>query len=226
MSKIKQLELFLFALAPKVPLFLFVIVGSLLEEIVAPIPSPLVMMTAGSLAKAQGQSFLYLALVGLVAAASKTFGNWLFYFFADKAEDILTKKFGKILGFSHQDIENIGKLFNGGKRDDIVLAIIRAIPIMPTTPVSLACGFIKLNKITFLRSSFIGNFIRGMMFGYIGFSGLAIFQSAVQGIDKAENVMNIVLLLLLLAIIIFVYLKRGKINWNKYFQKLDKPKGK
>lgn len=215
-SKIKQLEFSLLALAQKVPLGIFVVVGSLLEEIIAPIPSPLVMMTAGSLTKAQNRSFLYLVIIGLIAAASKTFGNWLFYAFADKAEDLITKKFKNIFGFTHQDIENIGKLFNGGVKDDILLAVIRSIPIMPTTPVSLACGFIKLNLVTFIRSSFIGNFIRGMMFGYIGYSGLAVFQSMVEGVDKAENIVNLLIVLVLLAFLAFVYFKRGKIDLSKW----------
>ncbi len=219
MKIIKSLEVLLLALAYKVPLMAFVVIGSLLEEIVAPIPSPLVMMTAGTIAKAQHQSFTSLLLIGLIAAVSKTFGCWIFYFIADKAEDILTSRFGKLIGFSHKEIENIGKFFSGGIKDDVILAVIRAIPIMPTTPVSLTCGFIKMNLITYLRSTLIGTFIRGMLFLYIGYSGLGILQSTVGGINKIESWMNIVIVVLLVGFLAFVYYKRGKGDFHHWFNR-------
>ena len=219
MKFIKSAEVFLLALSYKIPLGLFVIVGSFLEEIIAPIPSPLVMMTAGTIAKAQGRSFWYLMLIGVIAAASKTIGCFIFYFIADKAEDILTTRFGKLIGFSHSEIEKIGELFSGKPKDDLILAGIRAIPIMPTTPVSLACGFIKMKLSTYLRSTFIGCYIRGMLFGFIGYSGLSILESSVEGINSLESVMNVVLVLLVAGFLGFVYFKRGKIDLHKILKK-------
>lgn len=222
MQYLKGLEVFLVSLALKIPLGLFVIVGSLLEEIVAPIPSPLVMMTAGTIAQAQHRGFGYVILIGLIAAASKTFGCWIFYFLADKAEDFVTNRFGKIIGFSHKEIEKVGELFSGSAKDEVILAAIRAIPIMPTTPVSLACGFIKMNLVRYLRGTFVGNFVRGMLFGYIGYSGLSILQSMIGGINTAESWMNIVLVLLLVGVLAFVYFKRGKVDLHKWLGKKEK----
>lgn len=222
MRYLKGLEIFLVSLALKIPLGLFVIVGSLLEEIVAPIPSPLVMMTAGTIAQAQHRGFGYVILIGLIAAASKTFGCWIFYFFADRAEDFITSHFGKLMGLSHKEIEKVGELFSGSAKDEVILAAIRAIPIMPTTPVSLACGFIKMNLVRYLRGTFVGNFARGMLFGYIGYSGLSILQSMIGGINTAESWMNIVLVLLLVGVLAFVYFKRGKVDLHKWLGKKEK----
>lgn len=211
------------ALAYRVPLVLFVIVGSLLEEVVAPIPSPLIGVTAGTIAQAQQKSLLFLFLIGLISAASKTLGCWFFYFLADKAEDFVTQKFGRILGFSHKDIERIGGLFSKTAKDDLILATIRAIPIMPTTPVSLACGFIKMDIISFLRASFIGNFIRGMMFLYVGYSGLSVLKSMISGVNSTESVMNIVFVLLFAGFLGFIYYKRRKKeNLMGFFKKEKK----
>ncbi|MGB9637173.1 MAG: DedA family protein [Microgenomates group bacterium] len=222
MRYLKGVEVFLLSLAAKIPLGLFVIIGSLLEEIVAPIPSPLVMMTAGTVAQAQHRGFGYVILIGLLAAVSKTFGCWIFYFLADKAEDFITSRFGKLMGLSHKEIEDIGEMFNGEVRDEIILAVVRAIPIMPTTPVSLACGFIKMNLTRYLRGTFVGNFVRGMLFGYIGYSGLSILQSAISGINTAESWMNVVLVLLLVGFFAFVYFKRGKVDLRKWLVKKKK----
>lgn len=219
MKFVQPVEAFLLALAYRVPLVLFVIIGSLLEEVVAPIPSPLIGMTAGTITQAQQKGLLFLLLIGLISAASKTLGCLLFYFLADKAEDFVTQKFGKILGFSHKDIECIGSLFSKTAKDDLILAAIRAIPIMPTTPVSLACGFIKMDIISFLRASFIGNFIRGMLFLYIGYSGLGIFQSMIGGINKIESWMNIIIVMFLIGFLAFVYYKRGKSDFRQWFNR-------
>lgn len=219
MKIIKNLELFLIAFSQKVPLEIFVIVGSLLEEIIAPIPSPLVMLTVGSFAQAQGRGFGYLIYIGFLAAASKTIGCWFFYFLGDRAEDFISQRFGKIIGFSHQEIENIGRVFDGTKKDDFILAIIRAIPIMPTTPVSLACGFIKMDLFSYLRSTFIGNFIRGMLFGYIGYSGLLVLLSLINGINTLESLMNIVIVLVLVGLLGAVYYKRRKGDFYQWLRR-------
>lgn len=219
MSWVKAIELFLMGLATKVPVFIFVAVGSLVEEIIAPIPSPLVGMSAGTIAKAQGRNFVYLLLIALVAAAFKTLGCWIFYFLGDKAEDLVTTRFGKFLGLNHKDVEEVGKLFNGTNKDEIILILIRAFPVMPTTPISLACGFIKMNLRSYLTSTLVGTYLRSLMFIYVGYSGLTFLESIVGGINSAESIMNIVISALILGILGFIYYKRGKGGFHLWLKK-------
>lgn len=219
MSFFVSLEHYLVALASQVPLELFAFVGSVIEELVAPIPSPLVMATAGSIAQAQGKTFAYLALIALISAASKTFGCWFFYFIADKVEDIFSRRWGKLLGFSHKDVEKIGSQFDGTRKDDLILILLRAFPIMPSTPISLACGFIKLNLRTYLQSTLIGAFFRSAFFLYLGYSGLEIYRSILEGIDSAQSVMNILIVLLLGGFLAWVYYKRGKGELFEWFKR-------
>ena len=131
--------------AQKVPLDLFVFGGAMVEEILAPIPSPLVMTLGGSIALAQKFPWMMLLWLALVGAVGKTLGSWLVYFVSDKAEDLVVGKLGKFLGVTHKEIENIGKYFYGDWRDDLIILLARALPIMPTAPVSIACGVIKVN---------------------------------------------------------------------------------
>lgn len=210
MNVIKTIEFFLLGLTAKVPLTIFVAVGSLVEEIIAPIPSPLVMMTAGTLAQAQHQKFVYLLWIALIAAIFKTFGCWIFYFLGDKAENLVTTRFGKFLGLNHKEVEGVGQLFNGTSKDEIILTLIRAFPIMPTTPISLACGFIKMNLKSYLGSTLVGTYLRSLMFLYVGYSGLTFLKTMVGGVNSAESIMNIVIGLIILGILGFIYYKRGK----------------
>lgn len=190
-----------------VPVEVFAFVGSILEEIIAPIPSPFVMTTTGTLLAARNSPMSYIAGIALIAATGKTIGCIIFYVLADKAEDLVIKKYGKYLGFSHSQVESIGKHLNGSYTDDLLIIFLRALPIMPSTPVSLVAGFVKLNFRTFVQSSFIGNLIRSLIFLYIGFEGL---HAITRGIDSLESLVKIVVVLILGGAVAFVYYKRGK----------------
>lgn len=217
------LEQWLINWASHVPLEIFALVGSLIEEIIAPIPSPLVMATAGTIAQAQNKTLSYLFLISGISALSKTFGCWFFYVVADKAEDIFSRKLGKFFGFSHKDVEKIGKHFDGTKKDDLILILLRAFPIMPSTPVSVACGFIKLNMRTYLQSTVIGSFFRSFTFLYLGFSGLEVYRSLLEGIDNVQSIVNIFIAVVLVVFFGLLYYKRGKgdvFEWLK--RKLQK----
>ena len=219
MNFIKAIELFLLGLTTKVPVLVFVAVGSLVEEIIAPMPSPLIGMSAGTIAQVQGRNFTYLLLIALVAAVFKTLGCWFFYFLGDKAEDLVTLRFGKFLGLNHKEVENIGKLFNGTSKDEIILTLIRAFPIMPTTPISLACGFIKMNSKSYLGATLAGTYLRSLMFFYVGYSGLTFLKSMVGGINSAESLMNIVIGVVILGFLAFIYYQRGKGGLHKWLKK-------
>lgn len=224
MQIIKTAETLLLASAKSTPLGVFVVIGSLLEEIIAPIPSPLVGATAGSIAFTQQKGVPYLFLIGLLAALAKTFGCWIFYFVGDKAEDILTSKFGKFFGISHKEIEKIGAMFNGTSKDEIILAFVRSIPIMPTTPVSVACGFIKMNLKSYLGATFVGNYIRGMIFIFMGYAGLSTFTSMLNGMSSVESLINILIVVALAGVLGYVYYNRQKGKLPKFLNQNSKKK--
>lgn len=201
-------------LATKVPLEIFTVIGSFLEEVIAPIPSPFVLTTAGSITRAQNKALIYILMVALLASIAKTIGAWLLYVITDKLEDIFIPKFGKFFGIEHENIEKIGKYFNGTKRDWVVLFALRSIPIMPSSPISITCGFIKLNKKNFIVSTFFGTIIRSLFFLYLGYTGLSASESLINGLDKSESIMQIVVVIGILALLVWGYKQRSKLITN------------
>ena len=197
-------------LATVIPLDVFAFIGSFMEEIIAPIQSPLVMTTAGTLAQTQNQTLFYLFWLALAASAGKTFASWVYYVLADKAEDLILTRFGKFIGVSHNEIESIGKHFNGTWRDDAILLIVRALPIMPTSLVSVVCGFIKLNMRTYLQSTFIGYFIRSFIFLYIGYAGMTTYGNLSNDFVSIESFVKIIGGASLVLLVVWVFYKRGK----------------
>lgn len=202
---IAQLEVY----ATKIPLELFAFLGSIIEEIIAPIPSPFIMTLAGSIAKAQEQTLFYLVILAVFGALGKTVASWILYIIGDKAEDIIIKKYGKFFGVTHKEVESIGKFFHKNWKDNILLFVARAIPIVPSAPVSLVCGVIKLNLKTYVVSTFFGTIVRNFLYLYVGFIGLSSFEDVMGGLDSLESITKIVLVLAIM----------GGIGWAYYYRK-------
>lgn len=180
-------------LSESIPLPIYVTIGGLVEEVIAPIPSPLVMTSAGSIAEQQGQTIMYLAFISLLAAFGKTIGAVIIYVFADKAEDLLLTRFGKFLGITHKEIESFGKKFNNTWKDDVLLVILRAVPIFPGAPVAAVAGLIKLNMRTYIQSTFIGVWIRSMIFAVIGFYGMSQLNHYIAGAEGFGNLIFLII---------------------------------
>jgi membrane protein DedA with SNARE-associated domain len=163
MNIIDQITSQLSALADKIPVEMFVFIGALIEEVVAPIPSPVVMTLAGTIAEAKEQPLIFLFYLSLIGAIGKSIGSYLLYVLADKLEDIFMGRYGKFFGVSHKEVEQFGKHFKGSFKDAIVVFFSRAIPIVPTAPVSIVCGAIKLPLKSYLISGFFGLLVRNIL---------------------------------------------------------------
>ncbi|MDO8648902.1 MAG: VTT domain-containing protein [Candidatus Peregrinibacteria bacterium] len=205
-------------LAERVPLQIYIFLGAIVEELVAPIPSPLVMSLAGSIANAQGRGIGYLLLLSLVGSTAKTLTTLVFYFLGDKAEDVIIPRFGKFLGVTHDDLEHFGEHFQGSWKDIITLSVIRAIPVMPSTPVSLVCGVLKITMKRYLLATFCGFYLRDLFFIILGYMGISAYSSLMEGIDSIESIILVVMVLLTASILAYLYWKRRQGHPAKWFR--------
>ncbi len=193
-----------------IPLELFVLLGSFIEEVIAPIPSPLVMVLAGSLAQAQEQPIVYLIVLSVFGSLGKTLGAFTLYFISDKLEDLVINKFGRFLRVSHKDIESIGKRFNNTWKDFVFLFVARTIPIMPSVPISVSAGIIKIDKKKFILATFLGTCVRDGIYLYLGYAGFENYKEISSGLENVESFGQIILLVALIALVVWSYYKRGK----------------
>jgi membrane protein DedA with SNARE-associated domain len=207
---ITQITQWLEALIDKVPLPLFVGLGAFLEEVIAPIPSPSLLTLTGSVAASKGLVMYDLLLLSILGAIGKALGGWILYYLGDVAEDVILKKWGKFFGISHTHVENFGKRFHKGHWDIWVLTAIRALPIIPSAPVSIACGIIKLDLKVYLLGTFLGNIPRNLIFMYLGYSGVQIVSQLINHLDRTESLVQLAIFASVLGLIIWSYWKRGK----------------
>jgi len=186
----------------QIPVELIVFIGSIIEEIFPPLPSPLLLIISKIVTYNQKFTVLYILLLASIATFGKTIGSFFIYFLADKTENLVTGRFGKWLNISHKSVENIGRRFTGSWKDIFILIFLRSIPIIPTTPLSFVCGIIKLNIRTFIISAFIGSFIRIFFLLYLG---VAAYRSLITNTD---NAIEVLLVFIIICLIGWFYYKR------------------
>lgn len=203
---------YLHTLSSTVPLPVFTTVGAALEEIIAPIPSPLVMTLAGSLAAAGTHHWLYLVYLALIGAVAKTAASYLVYYVSDKAEDVILTRFGKFVGVSHKEVERFGSQLSGDWKDHLIMLALRAVPIIPTAPVSIISGLLKIDLVTFLWTTAVGYTVRNYFYLYLGATSLDALESLNQGLDSVEKIGYLIIFLLLAGLTLFFYKKRQDDN--------------
>jgi membrane protein DedA with SNARE-associated domain len=193
-----------------VPLPVFTFLGALIEEIIAPIPSPIVMTLAGSLAAVSNSTVFYLGLLAFTGSIGKTIGAYVIYYISDRAENVIIQKFGKFIGVTEKDVERISAKLNSGRRDDLVLFLLRAIPIVPTAPVSVVCGLIKIKLKTYLWTTFLGTLVRNIIYLYLGFTSLNAVENINSEIDSLEKFGYAIVLIVVAIIFFYIYTQKKK----------------
>ena len=205
-----QLEQILISLASHISLFIFAPLASFIEEAIPPIPSPAIMLITGFLASVQGYVFFSLIILCVLGTIGKTLGAWLVYFIIDKVEDILSNKFGKFIGVTHKEIEALGSHLGKGCRDYFILIILRALPVFPSTVISVGGGLLKIPLRLFLISTFVGSLIRNSIYIYLGYTGVTIAESFIKKTATVESFIQMGLVIALIIFLGYFYYRRFK----------------
>lgn len=195
----------------------FSVVGSFLEEVIAPIPSPFVLTTTGVLAEAHHFTLLQILGVLVLVSLAKTFASWILYVLADKSEDFLFKKFGRFMPIEHKQIEKIGSYLTGTWWDDILLFVARALPVVPSLPISVAAGVIKYELKSYLLMTFLGSLLRSGFYvwlGYVGTEQAAVLWRLLENNPVLLTICTVVVLVVLIAIA-----RLKDFLWGKVLQK-------
>ena len=79
---------------------------------------------------------------------------------------------------------------------------------MPTAPVSILAGIIKINMESYLFATSIGLTIRSFIFLLIGYTGFASLESVINGVGSVENLFEMVIALGLICVLGYFYWQR------------------
>jgi len=192
---------------------LAIFLGGLLEQVIIPIPSPLITMAGGFLLIPQNIPFgqvlkeaLFKVVLPYTLAA--TLGLGIVYFIAYFGGKPLIEKFKNYLGFSWAEITRLKKKFKGTKRDKLFIIALRAIPIIPISIISGVCGAIRFPIPEFYIASIIGVFIRSFILALIGWQTDEAYQTIAHGLDKVEGLITMAILGIIVLAFVWGYKKR------------------
>ncbi len=189
--------------------------SGIIEQILIPIPSPLITMAGGfllitkeqPLLSALGEIFLKITLPYSIAAV---LGLGIVYFIAYFGGKLLIEKFSRFIGFSWQNIEHLQKKFKGTWHDDLLIFILRAIPVIPISIISGVAGAIRMPIANFYLASALGILVRSFILGFIGWQVGEAYESMAQGLDQVSDLLTIVIAAAIFGFLIWGYKKRGK----------------
>ncbi len=194
--------------ARMVPLETFAFVASFVEEVLAPVPSPIVMTLTGSIAAAQERPMAYLLVLSLIATAGKTIGALIVYAVAAKAESFIFGRFGWMFGVSHEEIVAFGDRLKGSWKDYVLLFTLRALPIMSSAVVSIGAGVIKVPMRVYLPTTILGTIVRDAFYLYVGFTGIETLYRLVNGFEHIEDILQTLIAVAVVAVFGWVVWRR------------------
>ena len=194
-----------------------VIIAGLVEQVIVPIPSPVIPMAAGFIFVPQDiTGFLEIFKTiffkaALPFAVGSTIGSTIVYLASWYGGKWLINKFSKWLEITWEDIEAVKqRYFKGKAYDEVVIFVSRAIPIVPSVLFTAVCGAIRIKPVNFYLTTGLGFIVRGIILGWVGWqSGDALFSIA-DGLDDVGTIMNILFVVASGAVFVWAYFKREK----------------
>lgn len=191
-----------------------VFVASVVEEVIAPIPSALVMTMSGFLLVSGPISLSSISVlifkVAIPAALGVTLGSYVIYYAAKFGGKFLIEKWGKFVGLYWEDIEKFQNRLAGTRRDEVFVGIARIIPFVPSVAISAFCGILEMNIFKYFVITFVGVFFRGIVLGALGWQAGNIYEKYAKTLSSIEDLVFVSTILGVLLFIVLKYKSRSR----------------
>jgi len=186
--------------------------GSILEQVVTPIPSSVVVLGASfflmkGVALSAGSLQTMFFNISIPAALGVTLGSLLYYGISYKIGIPFVERAGKYLGVSIEDLEGVEKRVKESRYENLFLFTARCVPVIPSIAISLFCGLIRYNPRNYVLITFFGAMVQASILGIIGWQFGNFYLTLSEGLSFIDN---IILVVLVLVVLIFVLKKRSE----------------
>ena len=188
--------------------------GSILEQIVTPIPSSLVVLGASfflmkGVALSAGSLETMFLTITLPAALGVTLGSLLYYGISYKIGIPFVERAGKYLGVTVEDLESVEQKVKESRYESLFLFAARCVPVIPSIAISLFCGMIRYNPRNYVLITFFGALVQASILGIIGWQFGNFYLTISEGLSFIDN---IILVILVLAVVYFIIKNKRKIS--------------
>ena len=178
---------------------LSVFIGVMIEQIIVPIPSPLIIMGAGAILILPGLSipdaFLQILwVIVLPGSIASTLGSYIGYVISYYGGKALVLRFQRFLDVDWGQIERLEKRFQG-RKEALSIFLSRAIPVFPISLVSIFAGLLRIPIKPFTIFTFLGSIFRCFFLGFFGWWIGATYEKAATRLDSVETIVSILMLI-------------------------------
>ena len=190
---------------------------TIIEEIIAPIPSAIIPLMAGFFLLPSSMSFVEVALRGILIIALPvsigiSIGSTLVYILGFFGGKPAIEKSKKLTGINWQEIIKIEEKVTRGDRDEIALFILRLIPIVPGFAISGFCGVVRYPFRKFIIITFLGSFVRAFILGMVGWQAGELYINYADIISRFEKIIFLIILFLLSIFLAYRYFVKKSQN--------------
>lgn len=189
-----------------------VFLGVVLEEVIVPIPSPLVIMGAGAILIPAGIAFseaiprIFITIV-VPGSIGTVVGSFFIYALGYYGGKPVLKRFGKFFDLSWEDVNKTSRRLGKGRKVWLSIALLRAVPVFPTSPVSFVSGALRLDPKKYAIATFFGSIPRIFILAFLGWYFGSAYAGVAGGFDFLEKMM-LVSAVLLAGFLLYVHHKR------------------
>ena len=193
---------------------LSVFIGVMIEQVIVPIPSPLIVMGAGAILILPGLSipnaFLQILwIIVLPGAMASTLGSYIGYMISYYGGKALVVRFQRFLNVDWEAIGHLEKRFEG-RKEAISIFLARAIPVFPISLVSIFAGLLRIPIKPFTLYTFLGSIFRCLFLGFVGWWMGATYEKVATRLDSAETIISLLMLIGMVVVLWTLYRKFRK----------------
>ncbi|MFB6292489.1 MAG: DedA family protein [Candidatus Nanohaloarchaea archaeon] len=172
-----------------------VVLGMIAEEIIVPIPSPVVPMAAGALlvesTSLAPALFEILFLIAIPASIASVISSYFVYGIAYYGGKPVLQRYGRWLDITWEDVQHLEHHFDH-EHEKYYVAIFRAAPVLPLSLISGAAGLFRMDWKTYGIWSFIGMLPRNFVLALIGWTVKDDFVKLASRIDTISTAVIVI----------------------------------
>lgn len=190
---------------------LAVFIGVMIEQIIVPIPSPLIIMGAGALLilpeLSIPQAFLQILwIIVLPGSIASTLGSYIGYTLSYYGGKALVIRLRRFLEVDWEQIERLEKRFQG-KKEAWSIFLSRAIPVFPISLISIFAGLLRIPIRPFTLYTFLGSIARCFFLGFFGWWVGATYEKVATHLDSLETLVSVLILIGMVITFGYLYYK-------------------
>ncbi|TSC70662.1 MAG: hypothetical protein CEO12_242 [Parcubacteria group bacterium Gr01-1014_46] len=189
--------------------------AEVIEEIVVPIPSALILFTSGFVLL-KGETSLELLrnlffIITLPGALGLTLGSTVIYCLGFYGGKPFIEKYGSYLGISWSEVLDFDDKMNKSKYDEYLFVFARILPIVPSSLIAVFSGVTRMPIKKYILLTFVASIVKASIYAYIGYKVGEVYYIYAKQISNMENTGFVVAILLIVAFIVYrIYRKYYK----------------